>query len=180
MSPVPVLLAAGAVLVQLAAAGSTSKDQVTELVKRMTERQITSIAAPVPNGDGRYAAALLIPNAQLLVIGTRYPVPAALDERIRAGDFQQAYSDLQGAGDRDGRIFVIDSGANGLVMLPDDNQPFDIVWRDAKEQANYDANWKAQKLSEAAYKQRFEKDEKEYAELLAALIAGASQPATPQ
>ena len=135
----------------------------------------------------REIARVLKPGGRLAVsdIALKKNLPAAIEKDIMAyvgciagailiEDYKAA---LLGAGFA--HVEVIDSGADGLVMLPDASQPFDIVWRDAKDQANYDGNWKAQKVSEADYRQRFEKDEKEYAELLAALIAGASQATTP-
>src|SRR5687767_3398246 len=151
------------------AAQASSPELAAELVRLMNERKQTALAAPDPAETGRFVAAMLA-GPQLLVIRARYSVPALLRERILKSEYQQVYGDLHSAGDREGRLFVIDSGADGLKLGKDSS---DVSWRNADTQAIFNMDWKAQKLKEADYRRRFEEDEKVYAELLNTLISAS-------
>ena len=149
----------------------TSQQQAAEIVRLMTARQLSTIAAADPREDGWFVAAMHIPGSQLLVIRAQYPAPSLLRERILSGDFRQSYTDLHSAGALDARLFVIDSGADGLKMHSPPNQPFDITWRDGRAQTMLNGEWKDQKLTSKEYQDRFARQEAAYAEMLAVLIA---------
>src|SRR5687768_3000937 len=109
-----------AMLAAAGAAQASSPDLAAELVRLMNERKVTALAARDSAEDGRFVAAMLA-GPQLLVIRARYSAPALLRERLLKGEYQQIYGDLHGAGDRQGRVFVIDSGADGLKLSRDSN-----------------------------------------------------------
>jgi hypothetical protein len=155
------------------AAQASSPELAAELVRLMNEWKVTAMAARDSAEDGRFVAAMLA-GPQLLVIRARYSVPALLRERLLKSEYQQVYGDLHSAGDREGRIFVIDSGADGLKLARDSS---DVSWRNAETQAIFNMDWKGQKLKEADYRKRFDEDEKVYAEMLSTLIS-ASKIAT--
>jgi hypothetical protein len=157
-----------------------SHDQAVELVRLMTERQLSTIAADDPAEDGRFVAAMHIPGSQLLLIRTRYAAPALLRTRIAAGDFQQIYIDLHAAGERDGRLFIMDFGADGLAADGADGTRFDISWRDALEQTMYNGKWQEQKLSEADYRKRFADQAQSYAEALGVLVTALGARTSPR
>lgn len=142
----------------------------TELAKRLGDEAPNSIAAAVPGEPSRFVAALHIPNVQLLVISGNYPAPALLRELLLKGDYLRVYRDLNSAAEREGRFFVEDLAGDGLHIDSQDNMPFDITWRSGVERVLYNGAWKEQKLSEAEYRERFEKDAKEYADVLQVLI----------
>jgi hypothetical protein len=154
-------------------AQASSPALAAELVRLMNERKVTAMAARDSAEDGRFVAAMLT-GPQLLVIRARYSAPALLRERILKSEYQQVYGDLHSAGDRQGRLFVIDSGADGLKSAKESS---DVSWRNAQTQTIFNMDWKGQKLKEADYRARFEEDEKVYAEMLNALIS-ASKTAT--
>jgi len=162
-----------AMLTAAGAAQASSPDLAAELVRLMNERKVTALAARDSAEDGRFVAAMLA-GPQLLVIRARYSVPALLRERLLKSEYQQVYGDLHSAGDREGRLFVVDSGADGLKLARDSS---DVSWRNAETQAIFNMDWKGQKLKEADYRQRFDEDEKVYAEMLSTLIS-ASKTAT--
>jgi hypothetical protein len=170
------LFAAGASLV---AAGS-SAELAGDLVKLMEQRNLDTVAAAHPTEPGRFIAAMHIKGVQLLVITGRYSAPALMKENLLKRDYRQVYLDLNSAADKEGRLFITDSQANGLQVVPAKNAPFDISWRDMTSQILYNRDWKAQKLNEADYRKRFAEDETEYAAMLDILrtaLAGAT--ATP-
>ena len=148
----------------------TSQQQAAELVRVMSERKLPAFVAADPGEDGRFVAAMHIPGSQLLVIRTRYAAPSLIRERILAGDFSGIYTDLHSAGERDGRLFIMDSGADGLTGGNEDHQRIDVSWRDARDQTMFNGEWKEQKLTETEYKKRFADQERAYADGLGVLI----------
>jgi hypothetical protein len=165
-------LAIGAVLLAVSGAAQSSSDPAAELVRLMNERKMTAVSAPDPADEGRFVAAMLA-GQQLLVISARYSAPALLRERIVKNEHQQVYGDLHGAGDRQGRVFVIDSGADGLNLARESN---DVCWRDGETQTIFNMDWKGQKLKEADYRRTYEADDKAYTAMLMTLI-GATKGA---
>ncbi len=150
-------------------AGGNSAGLVTDVIKLMQQRGLDTVAAAHPTEPGRFVAAMHIKGVQLLAISGRYAAPALLKEQLVKGDFRKVYLDLNAAADKQGRLFVTDSQANGLSAAPAKNAPFDISWRDMSAQVLYNNDWKSQKLTEAAYRKRFADDEAEYAALLETL-----------
>jgi hypothetical protein len=161
------LLAIGAAIATSVGAAQTSSSELAaELVRLMNERKLTAISAADPSDPNRFIAAMLA-GQQLLAIRTRYPVPAVLKERIVKAEHQQVYGDLHGAGDKDGRVFIIDSGADGLKLARESS---DVSWRNGATSAIFNMDWKTQKLKEDDYRRTFANDEKAYAEMLNTLI----------
>lgn len=169
-----VLAACAATLIAVVAAQATSSEQAAELVRLMNARQSTVLAAADPAEPGRFVAAL-VAGQQLLVIRARYAAPSVLREKILKSDYQQVYADLHGAGERQGRLFVMDSGADGLKMARESS---DVAWHDAEKQWIFNADWKGQKVKEIDYRRQFEEDEKAYADMLTTLITAIKTTST--
>ena len=88
------------------------------------------------------------------------------------------YLDLNAAADKEGRLFITDSQANGLRAEPEKNAPFDISWRDMSSQILYNRDWKSQKMKEDAYRKRFTEDEAQYTAMLEILKNALSAAST--
>jgi hypothetical protein len=164
-----------------AAPGSASGDKVATVTQLLNEQKLDAIAAQDPERPDRFVAALYYPGAQLLAISAVHPAPEVMRDRIANRQYRDVYMDLQGPATRDGRLFVIDLGANGLHDRPQ-NDGFDITYRSGAEQVSFDGEWKAQKLSREQYDERFKGDDERYTQMLEALareLAGRSstQPA---
>lgn len=172
-------LAAGLLLITAPLLGAgTSAELAADVVKLMEQRSLDTIAAAHPTDPGRFVAAMHIKGVQLLVISGRYSAPALLKEQLIKGDYRKVYLDLNAAADKEGRLFVTDSQANGLRVSPEKNAPFDISWRDMAAQILYNNDWKSQKLKEADYRKRFADDEAEYAAMLEVLKSALSASST--
>jgi hypothetical protein len=152
------------------AQGEATQTLAAEFVKRLGSSELTAFAAPLPEDSSRFVAALYIPGVQLLIISGRYQVPVLLRELIAKHDYRQVYLDLNAAGERSGRFFVEDLGADGLRADRERDRAFDITWRDAVQRTLYNGNWKDQQLSEAEYRARFTKDAAEYGQMLRVLL----------
>jgi hypothetical protein len=150
--------------------GNETRARASELAKRLSGEGATAFAAAVPEDPSRFVAALHIPNVQLLVISGNYPAPVLLRELLLKGDYQRVYLDLNSAAERQGRYFVEDLGGDGLSIDNQDSMPFDITWRNGADRVLYNGEWKQQKLSETEYRARFEKDAKEYGEMLQIML----------
>lgn len=159
-------------------ADGRSAELAGELVKLMEQRNLDTIAAAHPTDPGRFVAAMHIKGVQLLVISGRYSAPALLKEHLIKRDYRQVYVDLNSAADKQGRLFITDSQANGLRATPEKNAPFDISWRDMTAQILYNNDWKGQKLKEEAYRKRFAEDEAEYVAMLEILKNSLSHAST--
>jgi hypothetical protein len=143
----------------------------------MRQQQRQHLAAKDPADPGRYVAAMLVGEGQLLVISGRYAQPVLLNEKLFKSDFQGVYMDLNAAADREGRLFVQDLGTPGLHPTRSEDGPYDIVYDSVTRQTAFDGNWKAQKLSREAYQQAFEAADGRYTRALETLLAAAAAPA---
>src|SRR3954452_19417839 len=62
------------------------------LVRVMTSRGGSTIAATDPQDPGRVIAAMLIPGVQLLVVGAKSTAAAYLETQIAQGQYADTYS----------------------------------------------------------------------------------------
>lgn len=108
-----ILMVAGLTLTGSARlAQANPADAARELKMRLEERKLGAIAAADPADPGRFVAALYVPG-QLLVVSGRYPSPAHLEYVLGQQNYQEAYSAMYAAADKEGRLFVQDMGADG-------------------------------------------------------------------
>lgn len=159
-----------------AGAESRSSPLARQLAELLAAGHLSAVAARHPGAADTFVAAMVFPN-QLLVISSRHAQPLLLEQRLERGEFRDAYMDLQGAGIKDGRVFVMDTGADGLAPSRDKAGAFDVVYSDGVTTTNFDGNWKGQKLSEADYRARFERLEGQYAAMLDALLEASRHAA---
>jgi hypothetical protein len=179
------ILALAVALTVAAAAGSAvpaaaeldSVAAAARLTSILDGRKADAFAAEHPEMPGRFVAALYYPGAQILAISAVFAVPELIRQRIGEGNHRQVYIDLSTSAEQQGRLFVEDLGPPGLRQMRDDDQRFDVTWRDGTRRTTYDGNWKAQQLTAAEYRTRFTADDAEYADMLQVLAAAAQMPA---
>ena len=146
----------------------------SELTSLMTQRHLDSIAAQVPDTPNRFVAALLIPNAQLLVISAEYPAAAELQAPLSQKNYRDVYAALQQPVTLQTRLFFVDAGCDGLRSGADN---VDVVYEKGK-QTLFDGHWKQQGLSEEAYQKKVGETDEQYARLLTLLVATLKTPLT--
>ena len=147
----------------------------------LEQLKMDTIATRDPEEPGRYVAAFYVPDSQqLLVVSAPYSVPAALDRVIAAGNYMEAYMNLQAVKDHKGHFFVVDSLADGLRKVPQVDQPFDSTTIDGAVMIMFDGKWNAQKLSESGYNAMFAKDDARYARMLTILANELRKKTTAQ
>jgi len=163
-----VLVVALTLPAHVSAQDSKSVALAKQLAAALEAGKLDSIAARDGDGDV-FVAALYFPG-QLLVISGKYSVPQLLTERLGKKEYRDVYMDLMGTAAPDTKVFIQDPGADGLRAKRDENQPFDIVDIGGK-QTMFNADWKAQKLSEQEYQKLFADADERYAKMLTALLA---------
>lgn len=163
----------------LGAQESATQANVRAFIALLERAKIDSFAAKVDGAPDLYVSAMYVPDSQLLVVSGRYPSPATLDARIAARDYRGAYGDHNASTLREGKLFVMDMQANGLADRAGNGQPFDIVYENGVTTTMFNGNWRAQKLSERDYRDRFAAIDKRYGEMLAQLVDGLKKLGAP-
>jgi hypothetical protein len=151
---------------------SRSASVARELTALLDKGKLDAVAAKEAGEKDRYVAALYYPGSQLLVIEARYPVPVLLDEKLAKKDHREIYLDLNGASLPESRLFIVDSGANGLQAKREENRPYDIYETRAKR-VQFDGDWKTQGMTEEEYMKVFAEADGAYARMLTALVVQA-------
>jgi hypothetical protein len=140
---------------------------VRQFVSAMEARRLDAIAVPDRYEDGRFIAALVYPDVQVLVVSGRASSPEALLKQIAERRFRDAYLDLN-RGASDGRVFIHDMGANGLQEGGGEGD----IYYEGDARTLFDGNWTAQSLTEADYQRKEEEADLRYSRALALLLDG--------
>ena len=157
---------------------SQSAAAVVSLKALLDQQKLDAVAARDPEQPGRYVAAFYMRGSQLLVISAPYAVPAAIDKKIAAGQYMDAYVDLQSVGDHTGHFFVIDMQADGLRKALKLDEAFDSTAVESGASVSFDGRWEAQKLTEEEYNARFAQDDERYTRMLGILRAMLARKTT--
>ena len=147
---------------------SRSAPLAQQLVELLEQAQLQSVAAKDPADADRFVAALFFPG-QLLVMSARYEVPVYLEEKLEEKQYREVYVDLNSASMPESRVFITDSGTNGLQALQTLEDPFDS-YDGSGRQVRFDGDWDNQQMSEDDYMKIFTTADDEYARMLRALL----------
>src|SRR5262245_35528299 len=140
-----------------------------QLTAALDSAKLDSIAAKDPGAADMFVAALYFPGSQLLVVSAKYSVPQLLDARILKKEYRDTYIDLSSASVIETKVFIQDSGADGMKAKNQDGQAFDSYESGGKP-LNLDGDWKKQKLTEQEYMKAFTAADDKYSQLLTALL----------
>lgn len=156
-----------------AAQGLDSANAARELVDALGKVGSTAIAAADPDAPGTFVAALYIPGSQLLVVSAQHPSPQAVSHRLERGQHREVYLDLQGTPTPDGKFFVQDAGANGIMDARRGSSEVDVLYEDGLEQTLFNGDAAAEDLSRAEYEAKLAAADARYARILTLLTAAA-------
>jgi hypothetical protein len=143
----------------------------------MTAKKLDAFAARDGEKAGRYVAALIVPNVQLLVVSAAYSRENDIEYSIYNKLYQNAYLDLKAGALATDRFFVDDALGNGLIALPGKNPQHDAVTLGTEHHV-FDGQFaKAgrrndKKIPEDVYMKTFADAETRYSRLLDMLIVG--------
>jgi hypothetical protein len=129
---------------------------------------LQAFATSDPRRPGAFVAVLYVPE-QLLVVEAYHPARAAIEGRIAAGQYREVYHDLQGTPTPQGRFFVLDANANGLLTAVPGRQSVDMLDDGGQPSLMLNADLQGQGVSAAEYEARVTAADAKYAELLKVL-----------
>jgi hypothetical protein len=179
-SRLPLLAVIVAVLCASDIAVAQDRPSVTatqHLIDALNKAGLDSIASIDPTEPGAFVAALHIKRGQLLVVRALHPSVDALSARLAARQFRDVYMDLQATPTPRGKVFVMDSGADGLPSDAEQPANVDVLYEDGTRQTMFNGA-RAQKRSGDDYRQQLQDADTKYTRLLTLLIA-ALKPQAP-
>jgi hypothetical protein len=150
---------------------SKSADAAKQLAAVLDAAKLEAIAAPDPSDPSQFVAALYFQGAQILVVGAKYSAPVLLVQKIKEKNYRDVYIDLSSASIAGSKVFVIDTGVDGLSAKPGDGGA--DTFEQGPKQFLFDGDWKKAKLSEEEYMKAFADADDRYAKMLALLTAQA-------
>jgi len=171
------LLLAAAFPPQLVGARHFASPRVArELAHQLQNAALQAFAAADPERPGAFVAVLYVPE-QLLVVEAFHPATAALTGRIAAGQYREAYLDLQGTPTPQGRFFVLDANADGLLTAVPGQGSVDMIDDGGRPSLLLNGDSQGQGVSVDEYNARIMAADTNYARLLKVLTAAlASRP----
>jgi hypothetical protein len=155
----------------LAAQTSSSAAAAKQLAQALDAAKLEAIAAADPADPQSFVAALYFQGSQILVVSAKYAAPPLLVAKIKEQNYRDVYIDLSSASVAGSKVFVIDSGVDGLVAKPGDGGA-DSYENGAKE-VQFDGDWKKAKLSEDDYMKAYAEADARYVKMLSLLTAQA-------
>jgi hypothetical protein len=149
---------------------SKSGALAAELVSQMVKSGQLAVAAKDSERPGFFVAATHVPGVQLLVVSARSSAPDYIEYVLNAGKYDEVYASLNGASASEGKLFVQDMGADGVLLKPQNGGPIDVAYRDVNIMTIFNGNWKKQNLSEQQYGEAFQAVDSGYARALSLLL----------
>jgi hypothetical protein len=166
------------VVLALLTAGSSSgaqafasADAVHGLVSLLDRVGLDAIATVDPQQPGTFVAALYIPGGQLLVVHARHPSVDGIRQRLAARQYRDVYLDLQGTPTREGKFFVQDARADGILSALPGSGDVDVLYEGGRRQIFFNGDINAQHLTSAEYDAKLAAADARYARLLTLLTA---------
>jgi len=154
---------------------AASATKVKELVALLQAKKLEAIAARDPAQAGRFVAALLIPNVQLLAVSATYNRPLDIEYYLYQKDFMSAYVNLNSSTLVAEKVFIEDAHLDGLVALPGKTLGFDTFSEDTKRQV-FDGDFadpkrkNQKKISQDDYLKVYSTADEKYTKILTLLI----------
>jgi hypothetical protein len=160
---------------QAPSAATESGAKAKELAALLQAKKLESFAVRDAMQPGRYAAAIVVPGIQLLVVSASYSRTNDIEYSLYNKKFQDAYLDLKSGALSTDRFFVDDAMCDGLVAVPGKNPLHDSVSMDGAKFV-FDGDFvdpkkkNSKKIPEDVYRKNFATADMRYAQVLDLLI----------
>jgi hypothetical protein len=155
------------------APASSSATATAELVKLLEERKLDAAAGRL--GADEFVGAMYFPGSQLLVLSAKTSVPNRMVYHLLQKAYKDLYVELNGAVDRESRVFVSDLGADGLKFRHARGEVPDSV-EAGSETMTLNGEWRKAKISEAEYAKRYQEHDEHYKRMVEALLVELKAP----
>jgi hypothetical protein len=155
------------------AVAQTSKSATIakDLATALDASKLEAIAAADPADPSIFVAALYFQGSQLLVVSAKYAAPPLMVAKIKEKNYRDVYIDLSSASVAGSKVFIIDSGVDGLAPKPGDGGA--DSFEQGTTQVLFDGDWKKAKMSEEDYLKAFGQADERYSKLLTLLATQA-------
>ena len=154
-------------VIPVAAQSSRSAEAAKQLAQALDASKLEAIAAADPSDPQSFVAALYFQGSQILVVSAKYAAPPLLVAKIKEQNYRDVYIDLSSASVAGSKVFVIDTGVDGLAARPGDNGADSYEY--GPKQVQFDGDWKKAKMSEDDYMKAYAEADQRYAKMLALL-----------
>jgi hypothetical protein len=148
-----------------------SGDAARGLMSLLDRHRLDAIAAVDPAEPGTFVAALKIESGRLLVVQAQHPSVAGILQRLAAHQYRDVYLDLQGTPTREGKFFVQDAGADGILSTLPGSVDVDVLYEDGERQTLFNRDLAAQHLTAGEYDARLAAADARYARVLTILTS---------
>jgi len=152
-----------------------SADAAHGLVSLRDRLGLDAIATVDPQQPGTFVAALYIPGGQLLVVHARHPSVDGIRQRLAARQYREVYLDLQGTPTREGKFFVQDARADGILSALPGSGDVDVLYEDGQRQILFNGDMIAQHLTAAEYDAKLATADARYARMLTLLTSAVRE-----
>jgi len=155
----------------VATQASASGDAARGLLSMLDQAGLDAIATVDPKQPGTFVAALKVQGGRLLVVQARHPSVDGLLQRLAAHQYRDVYLDLQGTPTPEGKFFVQDAAADGILSTLADSVDVDVLYEDGQHQTLFNGDLIAQHLTAGEYNARLAAADARYARLLTLLTS---------
>ena len=165
-----------------APAASESGAKAKELAALLQSKKLESYAVRDVMQPGRYAAVIVVPGVQLLVVSASYSQANDIEYSLYHKKYQDAYLNLKSGALSSDRFFVDDAMCDGLVAVPGRNPVHDSVSMDGAKYV-FDGDFvdpkkkNSKKMPEDQYRKNFASADLRYARVLDLLITDLKRSA---
>lgn len=142
-----------------------------ELSSVMRAAGLDAIALQDPEEPGRFIAAMLIPDVQLLMITARHSSPDYVTWQIGQKQHREVYALLQQSGETESRLFFQDLGVDGLPRAGADKDNVDVMYERGAQTVFSGSG------SKGDYEKKLREADAKYSRLLRLAIAAIQAPA---
>lgn len=152
-----------------------------EVAGLLDQKKLTSIATRGSDPDHFVGVQIFVESGgrRLNVIAAKPPVPQRIAALIDAKVHREAFRILLDESDRKTKMFISDSGADGLQFRPAEPPALTapLAHRATLDRVEvggigfvFDGDWQTAKISEDEYREKFQTTEEEYMQILQLLL----------
>ena len=152
-----------------------SHDAAYSLARALERSGLDAIAAAVPDEPSTFVAALYLPGRTLLVVSARHPSIERIASQVAMRRYRQVYVDLLGTQTPQGKFYIQDANADGILSALPGSGAVDILREDNVRQTLFNGDSESQGLSLEEYDARLAAADARYAQLLAVLTSAVQK-----
>jgi hypothetical protein len=157
-----------------------SADAAYTFARALERSGLDAVAAVVPNEPGTFVAALYLRGRALLVVSARHPSTERIADRLATHRYREVYVDLLGTRTADGKFYIQDANADGILSALPGSGEVDILQEDGVRHTSFNGDAESQGLAPSEYDRRLAAADARYAHLLTVLTTAVRDARRPR